>query len=81
MVHSLAATTSSRSPWRENEHGREKKKEIERAAESLIVFLLLSFSCWISHDHGIRKKNLYDDNDSMLVRKDQPLYPITLFSS
>jgi hypothetical protein len=43
---------------------KEEEKKGEKTAESLIGFPFFSFSCRISHDRGIRKKNLYDDNDS-----------------
>ena len=45
---------------------KKEKKESERTAELLIGFPFFSFSCRISHDRGIRKKNLYNDNDSEL---------------
>ena len=50
-----------------------KKRGTELVAELLIgfPFLPLHSLCRISHDRGIKKKNLYNDNDIELVRQDQ----------
>ncbi len=50
---------------------RKKKGKKERTVESLIGFSFFLFFCRISHDRSIRKKNLYDDNERELGRKDQ----------
>jgi hypothetical protein len=57
-------------------NAKRKRKRRKKTAESLIGFSFFSFSCPISHDRGIGKKNLYDDNDNELVRKDQSFYPL-----